>query len=69
MGLRIVISLNQALCRGAEVPRFVRLVLGGTLGDGDHYAAAITMWRANLLIKQLFRLDIEHRLASRKAIA
>jgi len=34
----MVISLNQAGCCEAEAPRFLRLMLGDTLGIADHYA-------------------------------
>jgi hypothetical protein len=34
--LRILNSLNQARCCEAEAPRFMRLVLGDTLGDANH---------------------------------
>jgi hypothetical protein len=42
----------------------MRLVWGYTLGNVDHYTSVITKRRANLLIKQLFRPDLEHRAAT-----
>jgi hypothetical protein len=48
MIFRIVFSLNQARCCEAEAPRFMRLVLGGTMGDADNYTSAITKWRADI---------------------
>jgi hypothetical protein len=64
--LRIVNSLNQARRYEAEAPRFMRLMLGDTPGDADHYVPG--NHEAEAVADQTVSVE-KHRMATATVVA